>query len=193
MYISKFMLDNPTLNCFDVDPVIMERAAKIYDHFESNNLFYVEDDKERTHVLFDGDYVVEISRNHLFFRSDVDASAFYEVRVGDVTMIKHGRHLKPVIYHPIFNDKYVRPVGEPSAADYDLLTRSPNLTRFCIYNRNWGWSIDLTDLSYPMEPIRSVSMHTVKMCNWFKDTHKIISLIKTRHFGNRITQFRFIC
>ena len=192
MFISKFTLENPDLNIHEIGPVLMERAQRAYNHFEQNNLFYINAEENHAHLFFDGDYVIEVSRDHVNFRSDIDPSAFYEFTVGDVTMVKCGRHIKPAIYHPIFNDDYVRPVGKANDCDVHILTKYPGFSEYCLYNRSWGWTVQLTETSYPFAPGMSISMHTVKMRDWFKEKYNILSLVKTRHFGKQVTQFRFI-
>ena len=192
MYVSKLMLDNPNVSFYDIDPAILERAKKIYEHFESNDLFYVDCERYRGHVFFDGKYGVEVTKQHVRFLDDVNPESFVVVDFNDTQLVKHGRSLKPIIYYPIFEPGYKMRTGQLSAAEQHLLDKYEGLSKYCLLNRIHSWTVDICDNNYPFKPGLSLSMHTVKMQNWFKTQYSILSKISSKCYGNRVSSIRFL-
>lgn len=192
MYVSKFMLDNPNLNLYDIDPALIERARKIYEHFENNSLFYVDCDRRSGHVFFDGKYGVEVTKQHVRFLDDVNAESFVVVDFNDTQLVKHGRSLKPIIYYPILEPGYKMRTGQLGSAEQYLLEKYKGLSKFCLFNRVHGWTVDICDNTYPLNPSASLSMHTVKIQNWFKSQYAIVSTLNSKCYGNRVSSIRFV-
>lgn len=193
MYFTKFMLQNPTVKTHVVDPFLFERAQRIYKHFEDNGLFYVDDNRKQGHVFFDGWDGVEVTRAHVRFLPEVTSNEFIHVEFEGQQLVRHNRHLKPIIYYPIFNDEFKLRPGRLTDSENHLLSKYAALSGHCLYNRSKGWTVDFCDAGYPLKPSASLSMHTVKIQNWFKDQFQQMMGIESRCYGNRVSTVRFYC
>lgn len=186
------MLDNPTTGLYDVDHVLYQRAKIIHKHFEDNNLFYVSGERTRGHVFFDGEYGVEVTKTYVRFLDDVKADTFVELDFNGEKLVRYHRSLKPAIYHPIIDSDYVRKQGTLTEAEAHLLSKYEGLSKYCLYNRIHGWTVDMCDSIYPFNPSASISMHVVKMKKWFNEQFNIISTLEATHSGKRVSSFRFV-
>lgn len=191
-YISKFMLENPKLTGDEVGAELLHRAKIAYEYFDSNNLFFIEDDSIRGHIFFDGSYTLEVTKDFVKFHFDIESRLFTQVKVAGQTLVRFDRELKPEIYHPIFECGYKRRSGALSDSEISLVNKYPGIIKHCIYNRMAGWTIHLTHHDYPFVPGLSIAMHTVKMCKWFKEHYKIWTAVTSVHQTNHISQLRFI-
>ena len=193
MYITKFMLDHPTTTLYEIDPVMYERARKIYEHFEKNDLFFVDGDRKEGHVFFDGKYTVEITKQWVKFKEDVNPRLFTAVDYNGEALVRYNRTLKPAIYHPIMEEGFELRKGSLSDAEKHLLSKYCGLSKFCLYNRVHGWTVDICDNVYPLVPSMSLSIHAVKMQNWFKAQFANICNVETKCYGKRVSTVRFFC
>lgn len=187
MYISKYTIENADTNVYAVDKTLIERAKTLYEHFKNNDLFYVDDTREYGHIFFDGERGVEVTRAGVRFRDDVNPNEFTHVNFNGQTLIRYNRSLKPEIYHPKIKTDYEHAEGHLSKAERHLLDKYNGLSQYCLYNRIHNWNIDMCDNNYPIKPGMSLSIHTVKLCNWFKETFKLKVITNTKCYHNRVS------
>lgn len=191
MYVSKNLIENPTQVPDNMDPVLYARAVQHYTHFRDNQLWYVDEDRTRSHVFYDGLCCVEVSPKYVRFLEDTYPSDFTLVNVHGTDMIRHKRSIKPLCYYPNHIDLNV-PIqsGNLLPAEERLFEAHPELVNYCLYNRGCGWTIDLCDNTYPIEVGVSASLHVNRVYQWFKAQHNLVN-IKSKSFRRRVSSLRF--
>ena len=191
MFISKNLLDNPTQRPAFTDIEIYKRAAAHYAHFEKNKLWYVDADRSCSHVFFDGEYNVEVNQKYVHFSKEGKDSDYQVIDVFGTLMVRHKRSIKPILYHPtLMKTLDSQTVYPMTPAEIILFTAHPELVQYCIYNRCRGWTIDLCDATYPLDPGISISFHTRRIYDWFKATHQLINL-ESKTYRKRVCSVRF--
>lgn len=195
MFISKYCLDNPQHLPSSISKEMHTLAKTLYEYFESNNLFYINTEKRRPHILFAGGFGVEVSKRGVLFNPEVKLNDFKLVRINDtVTMVRFKKSLKPMIYYPVVPGTGIAQLDpqEMSMSERYLFDTHPSLTEHCLFNRGAaGWSIDMCQNNYPVETCPSLSRHVVKFHKWFEEKHGIYTGYKTRVMNNRVSLVRF--
>lgn len=195
MFISEFLLNNPERLSADTDLTLYNKAKLHHAYFKDNNLWFVNKNRRRSHVFFDGEHVVEVAEKYVRFPKDITKEDFTVIPYGDSFMVRFKRGLKPSVYYPTVKGLECGVPGTFTSSERYLLERWPGLAEHCLYYKGggfgFGWSINFCQNNYPLKPGLSVSMHTVKMYDWLKTEKKVDWKPTSKVFLNQLHVISF--